>query len=110
MVYILLCFGVVNNGFGLALLFFSSLYPHQFYICTVYCFTVQLETTWHQPALSSVNKTSHTIRWLKMMEEKEEKENCHVLTTALLTRGPWEKGANTGMMLGSQLMTAYNSD
>ena len=25
-------------------------------------------------------------------EEKEEKENCHVLTTALLTRGRWEKG------------------
>ena len=29
-----------------------------------------------------------TIRWLKM---KEKKENYHVLNTALLTRGPWEK-------------------
>ena len=36
----------------------------------------------------------YTIRWQKMMEEKEEKENCPVLTTALLTRGPWEKGEN----------------
>ena len=25
------------------------------------------------------------------MEEKNKKENHHMLTTALLTRGPWEK-------------------
>ena len=54
---------------------------------TIY-FTVQLYTTWCQPGLSFVNETSHTIRLLK---EKKEEENCHVLTMAVLARGPWEK-------------------
>ena len=48
-------------------------------------FTVQLYTTWHHPGLSFVHETSLTFRWLTMIA------NCHVLTTALLTRGPWEK-------------------
>jgi hypothetical protein len=51
-----------------------------------YYFTVQLYTTWRHPGLSFVYETSLTFRWLMTMIA-----NCHVLTTALLTRGPWEK-------------------
>ena len=49
-------------------------------------FTVQLYTIWRHPGLCFVYETSLTFRWLTMIA------NCHVLTTALLTRGPWEKG------------------
>ena len=40
--------------------------------------------------LSLIYKTSPTIRWLNMMIEEEAK-NCHVLTTSLLSWGPWWK-------------------
>jgi hypothetical protein len=37
-----------------------------------------------------VYETSLAFRWLEDLEEMKM-ENCHLLTTTLLTRGPWEK-------------------
>jgi hypothetical protein len=53
---------------------------------------IKLYTTWRHPGISFVYETSLTFRWLEDLEEEEEEmENCHLLTTTLLTRGPWEK-------------------
>ena len=48
---------------------------------------VQLNTTWRQPDVSFVYETSPTFRF----GGGEGKENCHLLTMPLLTRGAWEK-------------------
>jgi hypothetical protein len=41
-----------------------------------------------------------------MAEEnmKKEEENCHVLTTALLTRGAWEKVWSPFLSIGEKMI------
>ena len=82
--YIYLCFGVVINGFGLALHFISSLYHPQSSSTSV-LFTASLYN-WKQPGASLAQFYQRNLSHYEMAEDDDnEGENCHVLTTALLT-------------------------
>ena len=50
---------------------------------TMFCNAEEPTIKWRSVS-GLVNETSPTFRWLK-------EENCHLLTTTLLTRGSWEK-------------------